>query len=249
MLSFRVQLLLKDQSTQPYVESRITVEFGCIYKLFYEALNRSLISKLVNESENHLKNWFEENEVIMSTFDASIYEELKEEEEFQSFHRKFLDLKKNWSEGNSSLRKFWLSFIEMVDLMLSIIYACRAGKWDLLLECIREVIPYAFAYDHFNYARFLTIMLGDMLALEEDYPDVYSQFVLGNFSVQLSENPFSCTESDKVIEMTLNRDSKTPGGTTGFSVNTNECSETLGDKFFVSCFPTIGCTKAFADFN
>ena len=30
---------------------------------------------------------------------------------------------------------------------------------------------------------------------------------------------FSRTESYKVIEMTLNRDAKTPGGTTGFSTN------------------------------
>lgn len=80
---------------------------------------------------------------------------------------------------------------------------------------------YAFANDNINYSRYLTVMLGDMLALEEQLPDVYTQFAAGNFTVQLTENPFSRTESDKVIEMTLNRDSKTPGGITGFSINSN----------------------------
>jgi hypothetical protein len=44
----------------------------------------------------------------------------------------------------------------------------------------------------------------------------------GNFTTQLSDNgKFAGTETDKVIEMTLNKDTKTPGGTTGFSTNVN----------------------------
>ena len=40
----------------------------------------------------------------------------------------------------------------------------------------------------------------------------------GNFSVQVSDdNPFKKLEVDKVIETTINRDTKTPGGTTGKS--------------------------------
>ena len=38
----------------------------------------------------------------------------------------------------------------------------------------------------------------------------------GNFLVQLSDNnTFEKLEADKVIETTINRDTKTPGGTTG----------------------------------
>ena len=107
----------------------------------------------------------------------------------------------------------------MVELLLNIIYACRTGLWDLLLECISEVIPYAFAYDHVNYSRYLTVMLGDMLALEKDFPEIYEQFLHGNFTAQLTEGMFNRVETDKVIEMTLNKDTKTPGGTTGFSTS------------------------------
>ena len=35
----------------------------------------------------------------------------------------------------------------------------------ILLECLREILPYYFAYDHINYARYLTYFLGDMLQL------------------------------------------------------------------------------------
>ena len=39
--------------------------------------------------------------------------------------------------------------------------------------------------------------------------------MMGNFSVQMSDNnTFGRLEADKVIETTINKDTKTPGGTT-----------------------------------
>ena len=122
-------------------------------------------------------------------------------------------------------------------LLLNTIYAYRAGKWDLLLECIRKVIPYAFAYDHMNYARYLTVMLGDMLSLEEEFPVVYSQCISGNFDAQLSSNAFSRVEMDKVIKMTLNKDTKTPGMGNHRILDEYCCSQEMGDQCLLqSCF-------------
>ena len=65
-------------------------------------------------------------------------------------------------------------------------------------------------------------MIGEMNKLEHTHPDVYEAFSAGNFSVQLSsENTFGRIGPDKCIEMTINKDTKTPGGTTGFSINPN----------------------------
>ena len=61
-------------------------------------------------------------------------------------------------------------------------------------------------------------MLGELLNLPTNHPFIHEQFMLGNFSVQLSSvNPFECTETDKVIETTISKDSKCPGGWKGFS--------------------------------
>ena len=139
---------------------------------------------------------------------------------YQRFLHGFMNLKIRWKNAGNGLQIFWLSYIEMVDVMLHTISAVRSGCWDLLLECIREIIPYSFAYDNINYARYLKNFLGDMLALEEDFPEIHQQCKAGNFAAQLSGgNAFSRCETDKVIEMTLNKDTKTPGGTTGFSTN------------------------------
>ena len=61
-----------------------------------------------------------------------------------------------------------------------------------------------------------------MLNLPEEFPEVHQEFMKGNFAAQLLENrTFSRSETDKVIEMTLNKETKSSGGTTGFSTNKN----------------------------
>ena len=87
---------------------------------------------------------------------------------------------------------------------------------------IRDITEYAFAYDNHNYACYLTPFLEEMLQIEHSYPDVYEEFTNGNFVAQLSDvNLFGKVELDKVIEVTINRDTKTRGGggggTTSFS--------------------------------
>jgi len=76
-------------------------------------------------------------------------------------------------------------------------------------------------------------MIGEMNELEHTHPDVYEAFNAGNFSIQLSSgNTFGRIEPDKCIEMTINRDSKTSGGTTGFSL---KCHHTLEYQFNLPC--------------
>ena len=92
----------------------------------------------------------------------------------------------------------------------------------ILLERIRDFAAYEIAYYNFNYARYLTPFLGETLNLQVEHPEVYNAFVQGNFSVQLNEeNTFGRMEADKDMETTINKDTKTPGGTTGFSTNSN----------------------------
>lgn len=81
----------------------------------------------------------------------------------------------------------------MAESMLSMIYACRAGKWDILLE-YKQVIFYVFAYVHLNYPQYVTGMLSDMLALEELFPGQHFPCISGNFTIQHGENPFSQTK-------------------------------------------------------
>ena len=80
----------------------------------------------------------------------------------------YLDLRIRLNSLEFKLQQFWMSYLQMVELLLSMIYSVRLGTWDLLLEHIRKIIPFAFVYDHVNYARYLPAMLGEMLELENN---------------------------------------------------------------------------------
>ena len=61
-------------------------------------------------------------------------------------------------------------------------------------------------------------MSRELINLPTNHHFIHEQFILWNFSVQLSSvNPFGRIEADKVIETTINKDSKCPGWWKGFS--------------------------------
>lgn len=105
----------------------------------YEALHRLLISKMEtsykNDQEKHqmIASCEEEISSLSDDISAETFSYLADTESFRSYNNLLADYKVNLS-ANGGLAKFWLSFLDMVELLLNIIYACRAGKWELLLN-------------------------------------------------------------------------------------------------------------------
>ena len=58
----------------------------------------------------------------------------------------------------------------------------------------------AFALDHTNYARWLTILVFDLIPLPTTHPDVYQQMLKGLFSFAKIKRPFSQMALDQVLE-------------------------------------------------
>ena len=59
--------------------------------------------------------------------------------------------------NNGELSAFWMSYIDMVeDVLLGLLRASREGNWELYLHAIQNMIPWCFAYDKLNYARYLS---------------------------------------------------------------------------------------------
>ena len=123
--------------------------------------------------------------------------------------------------GNDNpLTAFWTSYLDMAEITLGLLRAAREGDWLLHLASIRAMIPWCFAYDNLNYARFLSCYYDTMSRLPIDHPEVHQQFMQGGFSVQVgSQDPFGRIPVDQTIEETVNRDTQTAGGTNGFSLN------------------------------
>ncbi|KAL1022659.1 hypothetical protein UPYG_G00030610 [Umbra pygmaea] len=130
------------------------------------------------------------------------------------------DFLEHLRHNNGVLSAFWMSYIDMVeDVVLGLLRAPREGDWELHLHAIRTMIPWCFAYDKMNYARYLSPYFAQMTNLPEKYPSVYDAFKTGQFSVLLSNNnTFGRIPVDQAIEVTVNKDTQTPGGTSRFSL-------------------------------
>ena len=118
------------------------------------------------------------------------YENLLESPDFKKYYEKLYDFQDEVCE-KSEMRRFCQSFLSMMGNLLSFLYAARTGNWKLYVESINMLLPWTFAFDRHNCARYLMYHYTEMINLEENHPSIYQEFMEGNFSVQGSDNnPF-----------------------------------------------------------
>ena len=84
-----------------------------------------------------------------------------------------------------------MSYIDMVEILLKFFESIQRGDWELHLSAIRKMIPWCFACDNLNYARYLLAYVSKMSHLEEEHPEAFKYLKSGGCSVQIGEdNPF-----------------------------------------------------------
>ncbi len=102
---------------------------------------------------------------------------------------RWMDFLEHLCHQNGELSASWMSYIDMMEnVVLGLLRASREGNWSLHLNATRSMLPWCFAYDKVNYARYLSPYFAEMTNLPEKKPDVYEAFKAGQFSVQLSSN-------------------------------------------------------------
>jgi len=52
---------------------------------------------------------------------------------------------------------FWSSYVSMVESLLMFVTATREGNWNLHLSALQAMVPWLFAYDRANYARYASV--------------------------------------------------------------------------------------------
>ena len=115
--------------------------------------------------------------------------------------------------------QFWSIALKMQLDYLLFLRAIRSGDFRLYKFSISKLLPWLFAFDHFHYARWLSIHLYDMEVLDETDPEVLTEFLInGNFVVSRTRNPFSAMGIDQRHEQ-LNKDVKGDGGAVGLTEN------------------------------
>ena len=131
-------------------------------KLMYEALTRMLIT----EMERNIESIEEVYRVLPSDWNnESCYHEFVNSDEMKKYIIVFYNYKSKLSQ-QSSLAAFWITYLDMVTVLLNFIYSFRAGKWHLYLESVRSMLPYRY-----NYSRYLSLYFVNMMSLELQHPE------------------------------------------------------------------------------
>ena len=108
--------------------------------------------------------------------------------------------------------------MRMVLLIYAFIHATRDGLWELHLTSLDGLCKYLFAHDKQKYARLVPLYLAEMTALQTTNPDIYQEFMVGNFTVNKNPIPFCAVGVDHALEH-INRMMKVTGGFVGIAQN------------------------------
>lgn len=112
--------------------------------------------------------------------------------------------------------KFWDDFLTRVLRPIKMfISATRKGCWDVHQETKMQLLPFLFATNRTNYARYLTVSLFLMKRLPAE---VLSSFQDGHFIAKLSSGKFNSVWLDYTIEATENKALKGSGGIIGLTL-------------------------------
>ena len=101
---------------------------------------------------------------------------------------------------------------------MQLVRSFREANFERYVQYLGQIVPWMFAFDHTNYARWLPIHIKDMVQLKERVPSVYEEFNKGNFVVQKSTHVFSTMAMDQAHEQ-MNDLIKGDGGVIGITDN------------------------------
>ncbi len=81
------------------------------------------------------------------------------------------------SHTPSPTAKFWQSFLQIMSTLFPFVRSVRNGDWPLHVLSTQRMLPWLFAYNRPNYARYLKYYWAEMQCLEEKHPAIYQEFL------------------------------------------------------------------------
>ena len=95
---------------------------------------------------------------------------------------------------------YWYKVWQLKLLFLQFFRSQREQSYAAYVESLGNITPWMFALDHYHYARWMTVHVRDLLALENNCTYNYAEFLKGNFVIQKIGYKFSSMAHDQVHE-------------------------------------------------
>ena len=111
---------------------------------------------------------------------------------------------------------FGLLFSSYNLMSLIFLRSTREANFELYINSLSNLVPWFFALNHYNYARWLSVHLRDMLILKDDHPLIAKEFSASKFVVTKTQGKFSKSALDHAHEQN-NDIVKDDGGAVGLT--------------------------------
>ena len=132
------------------------------------------------------------------------------------------------SEGTANkIQRFIGNYMKQFETILQFVRATRQRDLLLHMQSLESLMKYFFAHDHLNYARLLPLYISTMQQTEKQHPEIWAEFMKGNFCITKGVAGFTSIGPDHGIEQE-NRELKVIGDIVGITQN-----EKSLDKYFL----------------
>lgn len=115
---------------------------------------------------------------------------------------------------------YWMLVLELELTLLQFVRSVRTGDFNLYLQSLSQLLPWFFALDHPNYARWLSVHVRDLTMLETTHPSIFVEFWAGGFVARKTHRSFSAIALDQAHEQ-CNAVVKGEGGAVGLTNDPN----------------------------
>ena len=98
----------------------------------------------------------------------------------------------------SQMAYYWRLILNFQIQVLIFVRSIREGNFPLYVETLFYFLKWFFALDKYNYSRWATIYWFELASLDKTCPDVFKEFIKGNFSFLKTKTAFSRMALDQL---------------------------------------------------
>ena len=149
-----------------------------IHKRLTKLMENTTLSEQVLRNLETLRNALEETKGVL----ASAYGELEDEASIS----KLVD--EVYQTPGTEMGDYWLSFMEMSDVLIQNVHACHVCDLDEYLSSSYDMLPGLLAYNNHDYGRWLP----DYWAMISNLPNDRKEYLSSHFAQSMTGLPYSC---------------------------------------------------------
>ena len=115
----------------------------------------------------------------------------------------------------SEMCLYWENFIQIMQTIKNLIRSDREGDFLLHIKTVGELCSIFTGGDGINYMRCASFYHEMLKGLQENHPELYSNFMKGDFVIKSTECAFSAVSGDMKLEQSIMRSTKSIHGIIG----------------------------------